>query len=1322
MKSKDNNSKIHFKMYKSGKQWVIAGLTTAVAAVSIYGGTTIFNDSVVAKADTAVKSSQSSNADTTQSSSAVVDSSSANSSSPSSTEVSVNVKNTSNADTQGIQALPDGGNYTSEDNGQTWKYSYQGNNVRGLYQQNDNIRYFSENDGSQVKGNIVNVNNKNYYFDNDNGDGHLIKDYSGGNYVEQSQDKWVYKTSDNNLVKGIATIDGQIKYYDPSTGIQLKGGAFEIGGAAYYVDPNQGNVVGRVNSIINSGKYVNKNNNTTFVDDNNNTIKGLNVVKGSLQYFNPTTGYQVKSNQVVTNGGTYYFDKNGNGTFLFTNTGSHSENDFAKHNVANSNKSSDFTNTVDGFLTAETWYRPKQILDNGTRWRASTKNDLRPLITVWWPNKDVQVNYLKLMQDNGLLDNTIKYTVFSDQQTLNDAAQKVQVNIEKKISQEKASSWLYDLLFKGDSSHPSFMNQQYIWNIGSEYAGQGDAWFQGGYLKYGNNPLTPTTNSKYRNSDNQFDFLLANDVDNSNPAVQAEDINWLHYLTHFGEITGKNSKANFDSIRLDAVDFVSNEIIERSIDYLRELYKLTKNDYNANKHISLVEAGVDAGTSSTNGDSLVEAPFRLSAYGLLHNSGKIDALKDLIKETDSGLVISDHSKNSKDGGVPNYSIVHAHDKDVQERVGQAIVDSTGIKDWTNFTPAQLAKGLSVYYSDQRKTVKKYNDYNMPSVYAIMLTNKGTVPRIYYGDMYQDDGQFMQKKSFYYDDIVKLMSARVKYVAGGQTMSVDSNGFLKSVRFGKGAKTVKSKGTKESRLGGIGVIVGNDAKKVLTNGQKVTLNMGAAHKNQKYRALMLTTNKGVQTYASDKNAPVVKTDGNGVLTFTNKDIHGQANTSVRGVLNPKVSGYLAVWVPVGAKDNQDSRTQPSKKNRKDGKVLHSNDALDSNLIFEGFSNFQPQPKKRSQYANVVIAKKAKLFKKWGITSFEMAPQYRSSNDKTFVDSTINNGYAFSDRYDLGFGKPTKYGTDKDLRKAIESLHNQGMQVMADAVLNQLYNLPGQQVVSAQRAGVTGNDVDLPFGNQLYVVNTVGGGKYQKKYGGKFLKKLKAEYPNVFKGKTYKYNFKNYSPSGEAYLTLKTSKTVSIPSNQPITEWSAKYMNGTNILGRGMGYVLKDWNTGKYFKIDGLKTSLPTDLTDKTSWVKDSSSDDNKISKKSYNIAVSKLNKAKKLYSLNRNKINLNSYKDALRTYYKVEKEYLKSTNSYNENYYYDFDKLPAKIKVSKNTYSYKSVDFIKRNRAKKIKKNTIIKINGVVRNGKVTRFKIGNGHFLTASKEFIKKVK
>ncbi|MBZ1503583.1 hypothetical protein J3322_09510, partial [Leuconostoc mesenteroides] len=60
---------------------------------------------------------------------------------------------------------------------------------------------------------------------------------------------------------------------------------------------------------------------------------------------------------------------------------------------------------------------------------------------------------------------------------------------------------------------------------------------------------------------------------------------------------------------------------------------------------------------------------------------------------------------------------------------------------------------------------------------------------------------------------------------------------------------------------------------------------------------------------------------------------------------------------GADDNQDARTAALTDANLDGKVLHSNAALDSNLIYEGFSNFQPKATTNDELTNVVIAKNA-----------------------------------------------------------------------------------------------------------------------------------------------------------------------------------------------------------------------------------------------------------------------------------------------------------------------------------------------------------------------------
>ena len=49
----------------------------------------------------------------------------------------------------------------------------------------------------------------------------------------------------------------------------------------------------------------------------------------------------------------------------------------------------------------------------------------------------------------------------------------------------------------------------------------------------------------------------------------------------------------------------------------------------------------------------------------------------------------------------------------------------------------------------------------------MLQNMETITRVYYGDLYTDDGHYMETKSPYYDTIVNLMKSRIKYVSGGK---------------------------------------------------------------------------------------------------------------------------------------------------------------------------------------------------------------------------------------------------------------------------------------------------------------------------------------------------------------------------------------------------------------------------------------------------------------------------------------------------------------------------------------------------------------------------
>lgn len=896
---------------------------------------------------------------------------------------------------------------------------------------------------------------------------------------------------------------------------------------------------------------------------------GLQKKDGKDYYYDPTTGQVRKNFLMQTKDGWEYFDKDtGAGTnalkLQFDKGTISADEQYRRGNEAYSYDDKSIEN-VNGYLTADTWYRPKQILKDGTTWTDSKETDMRPILMVWWPNTVTQAYYLNYMKQHGnLLPASLPFfNADADPAELNHYSKIVQQNIEKRISETGNTDWLRTLMHE-------FVTKNSMWNKDSENVDYGGLQLQGGFLKYVNSDLTKYANSDWRLMDRTAtnidgknyggaEFLLANDIDNSNPVVQAEELNWLYYLMNFGTITGNNPEANFDGIRVDAVDNVDVDLLSIARDYFNAAYNMEQSDANANKHINILEdwGWDDPAYVNKIGNPQLTMDDRLRNAIMDTLSGAPDKNQALNKLITQSLV-NRANDNTENAVIPSYNFVRAHDSNAQDQIRQAIQAATG-KPYGEFNLDDEKKGMEAYINDQNSTNKKWNLYNMPSAYTILLTNKDSVPRVYYGDLYQDGGQYMEHKTRYFDTITNLLKTRVKYVAGGQTMSVDKNGILTSVRFGKGAMNATDTGTDETRTEGIGVVISNNTNLKLNDGESVVLHMGAAHKNQKYRAVILTTEDGVKNYTNDTDAPVAYTDANGDLHFTNTNLDGQQYTAVRGYANPDVTGYLAVWVPAGAADDQDARTAPSDEAHTTKTAYRSNAALDSNVIYEGFSNFIYWPTTESERTNVRIAQNADLFKSWGITTFELAPQYNSSKDGTFLDSIIDNGYAFTDRYDLGMSTPNKYGSDEDLRNALQALHKAGLQAIADWVPDQIYNLPGKEAVTVTRSDDHGTTWEVsPIKNVVYITNTIGGGEYQKKYGGEFLDTLQKEYPQLF---------------SQVYPVTQTTIDPSVK----IKEWSAKYFNGTNILHRGAGYVLRS-NDGKYYNL-GTSTQqfLPSQLS-------------------------------------------------------------------------------------------------------------------------------------------------
>ena len=889
------------------------------------------------------------------------------------------------------------------------------------------------------------------------------------------------------------------------------------------------------------------------------SLNNIKQVDGKYYYVKEDGSY--KTNFAVSvNGQLLYFGKDGaltsTSTHSFTPGTTNLVDAFSSHNRAYDSKKESFE-LVDGYLTPNSWYRPVTILENGEKWRVSTEKDFRPLLMAWWPDVDTQVAYLNTFSKHFNLNAT--YSTSQSQSELNAAAKTIQIKIEQEISAKKSTEWLRQAI-------ESFVKEQDQWNTTTENYTLADH-LQGGALLYVNNDKTPWANSDYRllnrtpsNQDGSlngtgrylggYEFLLANDVDNSNPVVQAEQLNQIHYLVNWGSIVMGDKDANFDGIRVDA------DLLQVYTNYFRAAFGVDKSEANALAHISILEAwdlNDNAYNQKHDGAALaMDNNLRYAIMGALYGSGS--SLKDLITSS-----LTDRTNNSKYGDTQaNYIFARAHDNLVQDIIRDIVQKEINPKsDGYTMTDAELKRAFEIYNEDMKKAEKRYTINNIPAAYALILQNMEQVTRVYYGDLYTDNGQYMATKSPYYDAITTLLKNRMKYVSGGQSMKVDTfNGkeILSSVRYGKDIMTAdQTTGVAEtSKHSGMLTLIANNQDFSLGDGT-LKVNMGKLHANQAYRPLLLGTDKGIVTYENDAAAAgkIKYTDAEGNLTFSGDEIKGYRTVDMRG--------YLGVWVPVGAPDNQDIRVKGSDK--KLDKTFSATEALDSQVIYEGFSNFQDFVEKDSQYTNKLIAENAELFKSWGITSFEMAPQFVSADDRTFLDSVIQNGYAFTDRYDLAMSKNNKYGSKEDLRDALKALHKQGIQAIADWVPDQLYQLPGQEVVTATRANSYGTPkANAYINNTLYVANSKSSGKdFQAQYGGEFLDELQKKYPQLFED-----------------VMISTGKKID-PSVK-IKQWSAKYMNGTNILGRGSRYVLSNDATGRYYQVTDNGIFLPKPLTD------------------------------------------------------------------------------------------------------------------------------------------------
>ena len=1007
-----------------------------------------------------------------------------------------------------------------------------------------------------------------YYFDPVT---HLRVD---NDYVQSQWGDWYMFGNDGRIVTGPVTWYGSNYYFDPTTylkvtnrwindkyygsdGRQAVSQSEKINNKFYYFDEN-GSIIRNQFKKINGGTY--------YFGDDGAALIGLHVIDGKNYHFTSDGQLLGKIYGKIENGKLNIYDATSNKLLKTLDSGDW-------ENLADSFDSSSINN-IDGYLSYADWYRPYGTSQDGKTWHKTTASDWRPLLMYVYPSKDVEAKYIKYFVSNGYTstdygltkDNVANLSQDTDSATLNKYARNLRFVIEKSIAINKSTSPLANDINKFMTTIPELSakselpveyshgyvpdhsgsiddNQLVFVNNNSSNQTKGNTSYADSNYRLMNQTINNQTNND--SSDHSPELLVGNDIDNSNPVVQAENFNWEYFLLNYGKLMQYNANGNFDGFRVDAADNIDADVLDQLGQLMNDLYHTKGNQVNANSHLVYNE-GYHSGAArmldgKNNPELYMDAGYFFTLENVLgRNADKRDSISNLVTNS----LVNRANDVTENTATPNWSFVTNHDQR-KNVINQIIIDNhPGVPDIMSgsYKPEYVQEAWDEFYADQAKTDKQYAQHNLPAQYALLLSNRDTVPQVYYGDLYNETDQYMKTKSMYYDAITTLMKARRTFVNGGQTMTKLNNNLIASVRYGKGVSDVSDKGTDSlSRTTGMAVIVGNNPT---MSEQVVQINMGVAHANEQYRSLINSTDNGL-TYDGMGSA-FLTTDSKGILRVT-----------VKGYSNPYVNGYLSVWVPV-ISGTQNAQTNAQEVHNVLGKTFASNAALDAHMIYQDFSLFQPKPTTINNHAYNVIKANASLFNQLGITDFWMAPAYMPFNT-----SHYHEGYAMTDRYNLGTtDNPTKYGSGEELADAIAALHQEGLKVQEDLVMNQMIGFSSQEAVTVTRADSSGKQFNVDgqtFANQIYFGYTRGGGQGQQDYGGKYLGELNQKYPDLF-------------------TTKAASSGVAPDPNTRITEWSAKYENGTSLQNIGVGLAIKMPNGYYAYLNNGSNKTFNTTLPD------------------------------------------------------------------------------------------------------------------------------------------------
>ena len=348
------DQKKHFKMYKSGKIWVVAGIT----AISLLSGgmqaahadevSTITNttdistsasetnmatrssaianntyvdtqDNIdISKDDQAtnaksdiVNNANKQNEATTNLNQTVGQSKVSLNSDTQSTEKSINndsrendtdnLKENTKAITTVDRTVNRDDDFAKLSNGKTVYYDSEGKIQYGLQIINGKFYYFNTENGEMCTNKELEINNNWYNFTSDGS--------ASTGFTKLASGKTVYYNAQGQMQYGLQTINGEIYYFNPWSGEMYAGREAQINGKWYNFTSDGSASTGFTK--LASGK-------TVYYNAQGQMQYGLQTINGKIYYFNPWSGEMYAGKEAQINDKWYNFTSDGSASTGFT--------------------------------------------------------------------------------------------------------------------------------------------------------------------------------------------------------------------------------------------------------------------------------------------------------------------------------------------------------------------------------------------------------------------------------------------------------------------------------------------------------------------------------------------------------------------------------------------------------------------------------------------------------------------------------------------------------------------------------------------------------------------------------------------------------------------------------------------------------------------------------------------------------------------------------------------------------------------------------------------------------------------------------------------